>query len=186
MNQVRPCRRTAHEGGHGEIFSVWLMPAKPTEHELAALIADARGRYGGPDFVPHVTVIGGVCARRWIVEAAAERIASAMTTLDFQVAGPAQGDEYYRCCFLRLAEHRPLADARQEAISTFRLSPTDPYEPHVSILYGRVSLTDRQAWVATVDLKLPTRLEFDAIELRRTSGPPPAWSRAARFALSPK
>ena len=58
-----------------------------------------------------------------------------------------------------------------------------PWVPHISLLYGHLSTTDRAAAIAGLPPRPPT-VRLSALALVETIGPAECWIERARFPLS--
>ena len=91
--------------------------------------------------------------------------------------------EYFRCLYARVPETLRLLTTRAQARLTFRRAGEAPFEPHLSLVYGRLSPADKEPLIAELTPRLPSRLACTALEVVRTEGPAADWRSLARFDL---
>ncbi len=164
-------------------ISLWLVPEGAEADLLTRLISDLAARLGTPRFAPHVTLIPGLGSREGDVVRRAKEMA---TTLEPHALplGPVEGrSEYFRCLCARVPETLRLLTTHAQARLTFRGAAEAPFEPHLSLAYGRLSPQDKEPLIAELAPRLPSRLACTALEVVRTEGPAADWRSLARFDL---
>lgn len=95
---------TAAQGGEvrRDFYSVWALPPEELKPRLKKLMEGLRSEFGGPEFEPHVTVVGAVSLTeneaRDVFGKACEGIKSYTATVEKVAAGTF----FYQCVFLLL------------------------------------------------------------------------------------
>lgn len=92
-----------------EWYSVWALPPEDVGARLKRLMADLRSEFGGPEFEPHITVVGAI---RLHSDDAVRRLRSACAALSpysARVASAARGTFFYQCVYLLIDPSSPEA-----------------------------------------------------------------------------
>ncbi|EEF40143.1 Cyclic phosphodiesterase, putative [Ricinus communis] len=122
------------------VYSVWAIPAEDVSARLKKLMEDLRSEFGGPQFEPHVTVVGAISLTE---EEALEKFRSSCDGLTRYIATVdrvATGTFFYQCIYLLLNPSPEVVRASAHCTGHFGYKSSTPYMPHLSLLYG--DLTD--------------------------------------------
>ena len=106
-----------------------------------------------------------------------------MTCIPLRLTGVSWGPAYYQCVFVDVAGDQELVRARDLAGSLFAVSTPAHYRPHLSLIYGDVSVETRQRLAYELGSSLRVDLDACVLELWNVSGPVAGWSRVVREAL---
>lgn len=145
----------------GPIHSLWLMPSAADGALLAGILADLSARFGTPLFTPHLTIAGDT--DRPVTQLATEIAAAAtaeVAAFSGDVLGIETSETFFRSFYARFAVSAPLAALKQ------RLDPqaSEPFLPHVSLLYGPVAAGPKAEAAAQVSAALTGRpIRFDRL-----------------------
>jgi 2'-5' RNA ligase len=167
------------------VLMAWLVPAAgPARDRLAATIGTLAAEHGAPRFEPHVTIAG-------LFHSGQEAAARALTSLaagvhPFEVRFAAVGHEqaYFRALYLR-AEPSPQLTALHQAARAAWALKSQPYLPHLSLLYANIAEERKPAIIDALGIQLPLTIHLNAAEL--WAGHPAGvagWHRVARIPLS--
>ncbi|XP_073058580.1 cyclic phosphodiesterase-like isoform X2 [Primulina eburnea] len=119
-----------------DFYSVWALPTEELRPRLKKLMEGLRSEFGGPQFEPHVTVVGAVS---WTESEARDRFTKACERLesyDARVDRVATGTFFYQCVFLLLHPTPQVVGASAHCCGCFGYKNSTPYMPHLSLLYG--------------------------------------------------
>ena len=147
------------------------MPAASSDEWFRAAIARFATLAGTDPFPPHMTLVGEVGVfDRDAVQAAIRghgQLSVAFVAVDDE-------DQRFRCVTLRAAPE-PLAELRERLLPVMPSGSTDPYRPHLSLLYGDLPPDERRRIVEAA--RLPASLPevvVDAVAVWDTS--PERWT----------
>ncbi|MQM10388.1 hypothetical protein Taro_043282, partial [Colocasia esculenta] len=131
------------------VYSVWAIPPEGVTQRLKKMMSGLRSEFGGPEFEPHITVVG---ATRLTREDAIRKLRSAcaaggLRTYTARISAVSRGGFFYQCVYLLV---EPTPEVRpQEALTVmaasahccdhFEYEKATPYMPHLSLLYGDLS-----------------------------------------------
>ncbi|XP_054778647.1 cyclic phosphodiesterase-like isoform X1 [Prosopis cineraria] len=148
------------------VYSVWAEPPEDVRDRMKKLMSGLRSEFGGPEFEPHITVVGAISLTP---DDALKKFRSACEGLkayNATVDRVATGTFFYQCVYLLIHPTPEVMETSDLCISQFdynRSSPchssecriktldslvflndkeNPPYMPHLSLLYG--DLTDEE------------------------------------------
>ncbi|XP_043702787.1 cyclic phosphodiesterase [Telopea speciosissima] len=121
------------------VYSVWALPPEDVSQRLKAVMKDLGSEFRGPEFEPHITVVGAI---RLTKADALQKFNSAclgLKSYTAQVDSVATGTFFYQCVFLLLHTTPEVMSTGEHCTSHFGYKSSTPYMPHLSILYGDLS-----------------------------------------------
>jgi 2'-5' RNA ligase len=145
--------------------SVWIMPTGPALEAIVKAARTARQRAGGPDVHPHLTLLKGIETTRENAEWKLKRLASRLKPFTVRLGRIEGRQEYFRCLYATAAMTPELAAAQKAAHEVFEMSPPEPFEPHVSLLYGSLDEATQKALAEEAGGTLNVSFEAHAIHL---------------------
>ena len=164
-------------------ISLWLVPEGEVAAVLTRLIEDLAAELGTPTFPPHVTLLGGLRGREGDVLRKAREMAAALEPLTLPL-GPVTGrDDHFRGLFVRIPETLKLLTTHAQARITYRIANEAPFEPHLSLAYGRFSVAERERLALATAPRIAPRMSCSALEVMHTQGAVADWRRIARLEM---
>lgn len=142
------------------IHSIWLMPAAPDATLLAGIVSDLSGRFGTPPFTPHLTIAGDTDRPVTALAAAIEQAAEEVAAFSETVIGIETSETFFRSFYARFAVSQALAALKQ------KLDPqaSEPFMPHVSLMYGPVDAAPKAQAAAEIASRLKGQpVRFDRV-----------------------
>ena len=142
------------------IHSIWLMPASDDATLLSGIVSGLSQRFGTPLFTPHLTVRGDSDTPLTALSAAIAEAAGRVAAFSEVVAGIETSDAFFRSFYARFAVVPPLAALKQRLDA----HATEPFMPHVSLLYGPVEAGPKAEAAAEIAALLAGRsIRFDRL-----------------------
>jgi len=164
-------------------YSLWIMPPGGLYEKLSDLIVQIAGRYHSPVFKPHVTLLGSVPGGRESIVSATSRLASSLKPYDIYLTNAGCLDEYFRCLFIEVERSDEVLRANMAAKRTFANNDDRGYFPHLSLMYGNLSIDVKKEIISDIGEKFDLTFRADSIHLYDTSGAPEEWYSLGEFQL---
>lgn len=150
----------------GQLYSIWLVPGKPTEDAINAIIDRLSQRYGTTGFSAHATL----CSGRWTgkqseLVASVEDLAGRLSALAVESIGIRQTESRFQFFFLALSADDLLnaQDLAQHILPGSRLPEVGP---HLSLIYSSDSSgIDRKLLSEELQPQMPEAVVFDRLAL---------------------
>ena len=139
-------------------IAYWLIPTEPTRGFFEKLIADLARRYDAPVFEPHATIYLGP-DRLEEGEQIVSQVATGCGPIQLKTLDAQHSSEFTKTLFVQLSLNAKLQ--RLSELIRQRSPPSSPYhlDPHISLLYRRMSLAARR------ELAHSIRLPFSEVVL---------------------
>jgi 2'-5' RNA ligase len=163
--------------------SLWLMPEGARREKLTSLIARLAARLGTSPFVPHVTLLPGVCGPEAGILEGARALASDLAPLDLEPAGVDGLEEHFRCLFLRITGSGDLVGAHARAARQFGRAPDPTFDPHLTLVYGALPASRKAALASEIGAALPPGFRARRLHVWRTQGVVAEWRELESFEL---
>ncbi|CAN4091885.1 unnamed protein product [Withania somnifera] len=127
-----------------EVYSVWGLPSEDVSNRIKKLMNGLRLEFGGPQFEPHVTIVGAIRlseeeARDKFRKGSQEGVKVVYTGVVEKVD---VGTSFYQCVYLLLHPTTEVVEASARCCGSFGYNSSSPYMPHLSLLYAE--LTDEE------------------------------------------
>ncbi|KAF7840380.1 cyclic phosphodiesterase-like [Senna tora] len=128
-----------HPESTKHVYSVWAVPPEEVGVRMKKLMSGLRSEFGGPEFEPHITVVGAISLT---ADDALNKFRSACEGLkayDATVDRVATGTFFYQCVYLLIHPTTEVVETSDHCISHFGYMRSSPYMPHLSLLYADLS-----------------------------------------------
>ncbi|XP_059669468.1 cyclic phosphodiesterase-like isoform X2 [Cornus florida] len=125
-----------------DVYSVWGIPPDDVRERLKKLMSGLRSEFSGPEFEPHVTVVGAVLLTEDDARQKFTAACEGLKAYGATVVKVATGTFFYQCVFLLLHPAAEVVEASKHCTGHFGYKNSTPYMPHLSLLYG--DLTDEE------------------------------------------
>lgn len=146
-------------------YALWLLPDEVASDTFRDVIVRLSGRYQGPRFEPHVTLLGWITGAEEQLTQITAQLAQQLRILNLQAAG-FDGEQYYfRCFYTKLAVSQGLIEAHEQASAVFNAGHSSDYMPHLSLVYGQATVTDKPALIQELATILPSEFSVDRLQL---------------------
>lgn len=167
----------------GERYSLWFMPTGGVYESLARTIRRLSARYGGPEFLPHLTLLGGFVSLRRDALRRCAALAHMLRPFTIYMGKVGFRDEYFRCLFVHAEMTPALRKANLVAHRVFGRDLDRPFMPHLSLLYGNFPRGLKEEISAELGSRLDLQFKVRRVFLYRTQESPLQWRRMATFGL---
>jgi len=128
------------------------------------IIQDLSQTYGTPVFEPHVTIVSGLSGDEEALVSTIDAFAASKEILSAPVEGLDYQEGFFKALFLNVQNTPALDQLNQQA--RMRLNPFGQgvYEPHLSLLYGDITVEEKNQIIAQLTLPFQT-ITFDRLKL---------------------
>lgn len=133
----------------------WLIPAKPQRELFGKIIRILADEFGAPRFEPHLTL--GLAPEERSPRNLLKRIQASPISL--RIRGIAYSDKFTKTLFIRF-ENTP---GLEKLVGDLGSNPKSLRDPHLSLIYRRLSEATKRELAATINLPFRDVL-FDVIK----------------------
>jgi 2'-5' RNA ligase len=167
------------------VYSLWIRPHGNLAHTLQDRINEFSEAYNGPLFTPHLTLLGGLKSNRSELISITDLLAHSLSTFPIKLTDVDTGSDYFHCIFIKAKKSKELIHAHETAAKMFEVeSNAKSYEPHVSLLYGNLSVNEKERIVNKMGRAFDAEFTARHLLLVRTSGAPEQWEKIYSVDLS--
>ena len=144
------------------VTAYWLIPAESARSYFQSLINDLAQRYKAPRFEPHVTVHVGA-NRTDAVHEVLSKAARECKQIVLQALEVGGSPEFIKTLFVHFAMSRQLQQLNHCIRNAARDSSDYKINPHLSLLYKRISIHDRRLLTHSIEVPFP-EVTFDSLK----------------------
>ncbi|KZV55133.1 cyclic phosphodiesterase-like [Dorcoceras hygrometricum] len=126
------------------VYSVWALPPEEVRPRLKKLMEGLRSEFGGPQFEPHLTVVGAISLSESEARDRFTKACERVEAYDARVERVATGTFFYQCVFLLLHPTPKVVEASAHCCGCFGYENSTPYMPHLSLLYGDITEEEKK------------------------------------------
>lgn len=159
------------------------MPSGETYDKLAGKISDLSLKYNTPNFLPHITLMGGVEGSQEEGIEKTSKLASLIKPFKVELTYIDYLDYYFQCLFVRCKETRKLIEANERARKVFGRESDPAYMPHLSLIYGDFTHETKNGIVGEIGKQFNISFGVDKIHLYSTNGEVKDWFKIGEFSL---
>jgi 2'-5' RNA ligase len=150
-------------------IAYWLIPTEPARSYFQDLINDLAQRYSAPQFEPHVTIHVGADYPE-TVNGVLSKAAHGCERIVLQALGVSGSSEFIKTLFVRFAVSTQLQQLNQIIRTAAQSSSDYQLDPHLSLLYKKISIQDRRLLTHSVEVLFP-EVTFDSLKAVRCISP---------------
>jgi 2'-5' RNA ligase len=161
-------------------YHLFLEPSGALREQLQQTISTLADVYGGPVFVPHVTLLAQIPASDDIEEKT-RLLAENMSSFTLSLGEIEITEAYFRALYGAIRESAELRAVHQRALEVFGMSDEIPYTPHLSLLYGNYPQEQKQETAAALVYPQNESFEVSSLVLYKTEGEVDDWIRVGEF-----
>lgn len=157
--------------------AVWLRPTGDALEHVQKLVRLAHKEAGGPQVPPHITLLSGAETTLASAEIKLKHLAARIKPFMLRLGDIDSGDDYFRSLFVTVEHSEELAAAQLAAYDAFEMNPVPPFEPHLSLAYGKIDAALKKRFTDDAGGRLDGQFEVRAVHLvNATNGVPvSAW-----------
>jgi 2'-5' RNA ligase len=166
--------------------SLWLKPAGDALERIQKLARSLHKEGGGPLVPPHVTLLTGAETTRANAELKLKHLATRLRPFRLKLGKIESREEYFRAFYAVVEANGDLAAAQREAYDVFEMNPPPPYEPHLSLLYGKLDAAMKRKLADEAGGKLDIAFEVHTLYLVNSTQSVPVsdWHTLAEHELT--
>jgi 2'-5' RNA ligase len=151
------------------VVAYWLIPAEPAHIFFQDVINGLAQRYNAPVFEPHVTIhVGANCADA--VEGVLSRAAHACKQIKLKPIEIDHSSKFIKTLFVQFALNTQLRQLNESIRTAVQDSSDYRLNPHLSLLYKRMSIQDRRLLAGSIEIPL-SEVIFDSLKAVRCISP---------------
>lgn len=120
---------------------------------LSSTIRKLAEKHHGPEFEPHVTLLGNLPLTLDELEKGCEELASKTSPFQVTTGAVEYSTTYYQCAFVRIKPIPELMNVYDLAKQVFGLVNPSVFMPHISLFYGDTSYSERHKIVESLEFK---------------------------------
>jgi hypothetical protein len=151
------------------VIAYWLIPADPARSFFQGVIDNLARRYDAPVFEPHVTVhVGG--NRTDAVEKVVSIAARGCDGIALQPREVRASAEFIKTLFVQFALIAKLRQLNRSIRTAGRDSSDYQLNPHLSLLYKRMSIQDRRLLTQSIEVPF-SEVTFNSLKAARCISP---------------
>ena len=126
--------------GTGDIRgALWLRPTGPILERLQETIRRLTARFGGVWPKPHVSILSGIELTREGADKRLAELAARLRPIPVRLGKLEGRSDHFRCFYATVELNPELEEAYRAAQEVFGTTHApEPFEPHLSLLYGRL------------------------------------------------
>nr|XP_033511006.1 cyclic phosphodiesterase-like isoform X2 [Nicotiana tomentosiformis] len=102
-----------------EVYSVWALPSEDVRERLKKLMGGLRSEFGGPQFEPHVTVVGAIRLTEDEARDKFRKGCEGVKAYNATVEKVDTGTFFYQCVYLLLHPTNEVVEASARCCSNF-------------------------------------------------------------------
>jgi 2'-5' RNA ligase len=156
-------------------YSFWIQPTGEVRQLLQETADRLAAEHSTPTFQVHLTLYPGFESSLEDAKKKLAQLATGISQFELELADVGCSTTYFQCVLLRAKTTAPLLEAHMVAQKAVQGNPTLAYLPHISLVYGDLSMEKRVAIAESI--KLPTNLSFkvETIDLTPSVPDPKDW-----------
>ena len=166
-------------------YALWLRPFGEIAFKLRQQIHQLSEKYSSPAFEPHITLLGGLTQSEVELQQMTNVLAASLHPFDVVLTKAGYKDTYFQSLFVRVQQNKELINARKTAEQMFNAGSEEPYEPHLSLMYGNFSRQQKERILNTVGREFHLRFKVHNLLLIKTQGEPEMWNKSLSVEFKP-
>ena len=165
-------------------YSLWLIPEPTLNKKLKLIIDTLADKYKGPKFPPHITLSHDFKYEKLDFKKKIKNIVSQIQPFNVFFKKLNYKNEFFESLFLDVQIDKSLHSARRIASKNLKCEEKN-YNPHLSLLYGDYSETEKHKIVSSIS-SIPNLFLVDRIFLAHNNEVKLKWKVIEEFNLCGK
>ncbi|MEK7201505.1 MAG: 2'-5' RNA ligase family protein [Patescibacteria group bacterium] len=167
-----------------EGYHLLLEPKGEARERLSTVIATLAAQYGGPVFVPHVTLLAAIpesSEEEFIAKT--KELACTLTPFTCTLEGFGAQDSFFRALYMRVRNSEEISLRHRQAGELFGMRQNQ-YLPHLSLLYGNYAQDQKLQTIDSLQYLNGTSFEVESVHLYSTPGDTSTWKQVGAYPLT--
>ena len=162
-------------------YYLWLKPDRDGYRQFAVLINSLSKRFGTPRFEPHITLLSRLLGTEAQLTPLILQLTARRTPFSVRCAGIEFTDDYFRCLFVSVKSNSALSSLHQDAKNVIPNQDARAFQPHVSLMYGDISVAEKLAIAAELGEWDSVEFRIAGVSLYSALGGPEEWRQVSEF-----
>lgn len=145
--------------------AVWIRPNGDALERIHKTMRLAHKEAGGPQIAPHITLLAGAETTRASAELKLKHLAQRIRPFKIRLGQIEWRADYFLSLYATVELTSELAAAQQAAYDAFDMKPAPPYEPHLSLAYGKLDEGVKKRIAEQAGGRLDVEFEVRALDL---------------------
>jgi 2'-5' RNA ligase len=145
--------------------ALWIRPTGDALERIQKFVRLAHKEGGGPQVPPHLTLLTGAETTRASAELKLKHLAQRMRPFSIKLGAIEWRDDYFRSIYATVELTNELAAAQRDAYDAFEMKPAPPFEPHLSLAYGKIDEGVKKRIAEQAGGRLDIEFEVRALHL---------------------
>lgn len=164
-------------------YYLWLKPDHAGYQQFAELINSLSQRFGTPRFEPHITLLSRLLGTEAQLTPLILQLTTHRTPFTVRCAGIRFTDDYFRCLFVSVKSDSALSSLYRDAKSVIPNQDDRAFQPHISLMYGDISVAEKQAIAAELGEWNSVEFRIAGVSLYSAIGGPEEWRQIREFSF---
>ncbi len=148
-------------------YALWLQPNGDIAYKLQERIKKLSKKYNTPLFAPHVTLLSSLTASETELVSLTQTLASSLHPVELVLTKAGYRDDFYKSLFIHVKNSGMLNEMHRMACQLFDRPDSEPYLPHLSLLYGNLDPKEKERILNIIGREFHIRFSVSSIVLMK-------------------
>ena len=164
-------------------YGFWLLPPKNVQDEYQEIINYYSRHHNTPSNEPHISILNKLEGDKEEIISTVSETVNQLAPLEITVSEISFSSTYFQCVFARIKPTVKILDLHLTLRSALKYSPEYMFVPHLSLVYGNLTPSEKQSLATEIKLKI-TSFKADRICIvNADTQDPQMWTHLAEFEL---
>ena len=164
-------------------YSIFLIPSGEFYKSLSLIIKKFSESFGTPLFEPHVTLLGGIIGKENEIKEKTHKLSLVIDPITIVLKDLDYQDYYLKSLIIEVEHSKDLMNANKAAERIFRIKDQNNYQPHLSLLYGDISIQAKKQSIKNLGNNIKGEFTVDSIYLVNAEGFIQDWKKIGGYRL---